>query len=561
MKKYLYGVAACLVMASAASCSDFLERSPEDALSPASFWQSESDAYLAMTGCYNGLNYIYHSADWVGYNAIYMDCLSDDYFAYFSWEGRRVLTTGNLTANDTGTSFFQFSDIRACNEYLENEGNVSWDSQATEAQYKAEVKTIRALLYLYRSEYYGDFPLITNTIDDPGDSYVSRTPVAEVRSFIVKELEEAIPALPDRKDVTQGRICKQFAQGLLMRYYLWRSDWANSAKYAREIVEKGGLTLSPNYADMFLEGNQYDNETIFDFSFIANTSRDVYGNPFVANGGLGGWSSVVPTVDLMDEFECIDGKPINESPLYDASRPFLNRDPRLRASIVYPGQPYPGYGDGTTKGGYRSVYNSMPKAIDGANNQDYWNNAANASKSGLQLGKYFQASNVAGSDLSHLTLHFKAMRLAEAILTLAECDIEQGNLQEAASLINQVRQRAGMPDVTVSDQATMRAQVRRERRVELNGEGLRRFDLVRWKSENGQPYIVEKFNNFSIEHIDGDLIDEVDANGDYIAVVTGRSADAYSSDNYKSYKPYQVLFPIGQGTLDVNPNLVQNPGY
>ena len=550
MKKYLYGVAAALVMISAASCSDFLERSPEDALSPTSFWQSESDAYLAMTGCYNGLNYIYHSADWVGYNAIYMDCLSDDYFAYFSWEGRRVLTTGNLTPDDTGTSFFQFSDIRACNEYLENEGNVSWESQATEAQYKAEVKTIRALLYLYRSEYY-----------DPGDSYVSRTPVAEVRSFLVKELEEAIPALPERKDVTQGRICKQFAQGLLMRYYLWRSDWANAAKYAREIVEKGGLTLSANYADMFLEGNQYDNETIFDFSFITNTSRDLYGNPFVANGGLGGWSSVVPTVDLMDEFECIDGKTIQESPLYDPTRPFLNRDPRLRASIVYPGQPYPGYGDGTTKGGYRSVYNSMPKTIDGSNNPDYWNNAGNASKSGLQLGKYFQAPNVAGNDLSHLTLHFKAMRLAEAILTLAECDIEQGNLQEAATLINQIRERAGMPDITVTDQATMRAQVRRERRVELNGEGLRRFDLVRYKSDNGQPYIVEKFNNFSIEHIDGDLLDEQDANGDYIAHVTGRSADAFSSDNYKSYKPHQVLFPIGRGIRDINPNIDQNPGY
>ena len=558
MKKYIYGAAAALVIMSAASCSDFLERAPENALSPASFWQSESDAYLALTGCYNGLNYIYHSADWVGYNAIYMDCLSDDYFAYFSWEGRRVLTTGNLTPNDTGTSFFEFSDIRACNEYLENEGNVSWDSDATENQYKAEVRTIRALLYLYRSEYYGDFPLIINTIEDPADSYVSRTPVAEVRSFLVKELEESIPYLPE---VTQGRICKQFAQGLLMRYYLWRSDWANAAKYAREIVEKGGLTLSANYADMFLEGNQYDNETIFDFSFIANTNRDLYGNPFVANGGLGGWSSVVPTVDLMDEFECIDGKTIKESPLYDPTRPFLNRDPRLRASIVYPGQPYPGYGDGTTKGGYRSVYNSMPKTIDGANNQDYWNNAGNASKSGLQLGKYFQAPNVAGNDLSHLTLHFKAMRLAEAILTLAECDIEQGNLQEAATLINQIRERAGMPDIAVTDQATMRDQVRRERRVELNGEGLRRFDLVRYKSANGQPYIVEKFNNFSIEHIDGDLINEQDANGDYIAVVTGRSADAFSSDNYKSYKPYQVLFPIGQSIRDVNPNLEQNPGY
>ena len=187
--------------------------------------------------------------------------------------------------------------------------------------------------------------------------------------------------------------------------------------------------------------------------------------------------------------------------------------------------------------------------------------SSDLSKSGLQLGKYFQAPNVAGNDLSHLTLHFKAMRLAEAILTLAECDIEQGNLQEAATLINQIRERAGMPDITVTDQATMRAQVRRERRVELNGEGLRRFDLVRYKSDNGQPYIVEKFNNFSIEHIDGDLLDEQDANGDYIAHVTGRSADAFSSDNYKSYKPHQVLFPIGRGIRDINPNIDQNPGY
>ena len=399
-----------------------------------------------------------------------------------------------------------------------------------------------------------------------------RTPRAEVQKFVESELKECINALPDRSSVAQGRICKEFAQGLLMRYYLWNSDYQNAKTYAQAIVDQGNLSLADDYRAMFEVSNQYDKETIFDFSFISNTDRDVYGNPFVANGALGGWSSIVPTVDLMDEFECIDGKTIKESELYNPEYPFLNRDPRLRTSIIYPGQVYTGYEDSPT-----GCYNSLPKTINGNNNQDFWENAGNASKSGLQLGKYFLASNVTGDGLSHMTMHFKVMRYAEVLLTLAECNIELGNLEEGAKYLNMVRNRAGMPSVTATTQDAMRAQVRRERRVELNGEGLRREDMVRWRvdangnwvASGGTPYIVWKFQNaYCIEHLDGEIENRKDENGDWVAHVTGRTGGeknsqrtAFSRENFASFSEKNIYWPISKGTIDVNPAIEQTDGY
>lgn len=558
MKKYIYSIVAGALALSAVSCSDFLDRAPQDALSPATFWQSESDAKLALVGCYNGLNRIYHNGHWTENNAIMMDALSDNYFDYFSWEGYSVMTTGNMTPSNTGmsSSLWSFSEIRACNEFLEMEENVAWPDAATENQYVAEVKTLRALLYFNMTQFFGDVPLIENTLATPGDAYLARDPKEQVQAFVEKELTAAIPSLPNRMESEQGRVNKQFAQGLLMRYYLYVQDYAKAETLAKDIINNGGLKLSDSYNDMFLVGNQYDDETIFDFSLVANTSRETYGDPLVPNGAYGGWSSVVPTVNLLEAFECIDGKPITESPLYDPTRPYENRDPRLRTSIIYSGQQHSGYASG--------YYNSMPQFFaDGSKNMDWITNADNATKTGLNIGKYFMCQNISAP--SHMTVHFKVMRLAEVILSLAECYIEQNkNLSEAAALINQVKARAyngnvygvAAPQIAVTDQATMREELRRERRVELNGEALRRFDLKRWG------IMAETFRNLYISHYDGDLSDEINAYGDKVAICTGITEDfGFDRKNYQSFKDYQVWCPIPQGQIDVNPNLKQTAGY
>lgn len=576
MKKIILSSIAAVALLCATSCSDFLDRSPQDSLSPSTFWQSESDAYLALTGVYNGLNNIYHDGHWTENNCVMMDALSDNMFDYFSWEGYSVMTTGNITSTNNGVagSFFSFNDIRTCNEYLEKTANLAFDNKK---QYEAEVRTVRALLYMYRADWFGDFPLLEKTMTLEEASNVERAPRADVRAFVKSELAAVADDLPDRSSVVEGRICKQFAQGLLMREYLWENDFANAEKWAYEIIKNnGGLTLAKDYRAMFEIANQYDEETIFDFSFISGSSRETYGSPMVANGGLGGWSSVVPTVDLMDEYECTDGKTISESPLYNAEYPFLNRDPRLRATLVYPGQVYTNYVD--SKDG---CYNPMPATINGAKNNDYWENAGNASKSGLQVGKYFNAENVTSETLDHMTMHFKVMRLAEVYLTYAEALIEQNKeFATARYYINLVRERVNMPDIpeSVNDQASLRAILHRERRVELANEGLRREDMIRWRVDNngnwisptstdGKPYMVWKMQNvYGIEHLDGEIENRKDANGDWVAHVTGRtgkgtSKTAFDISNYRSFTEKNILWPISQSTIDVNPNLKQTTGY
>ena len=519
------------------SCSDFLDRAPKDALSPSTFWTSESDAELALTGCYHYLESILG-----GYNMIYWDCTSDNYFNNFSWEGYKTLQDGNNTSTSTGTSFFRFLDIRACNEYLENEAKIQWTSTEKQNQYKAEIRAIRAFLFFWKSELYGDYPLITKVLPSPQESMVSRDPVASVRSFFVSELKDCIQYLPDKNNSMQGRFNKQFVQGLLMRYYLYRSDYANAYTYADAIHKSGQVSMpSTSYAECFLTANQYDSETILTHSYIAKSNMDLYDPPFLANG-IGGWSSVVPTCDLVDAFECTDGKTIGESPLYDPTDPFAHRDPRLRASVVYSGQPY---------SGYATYYNSMVAGTD-----DYWSKADNASKTGLQLGKYFQAANIDPSDISSTTLHFKVMRYAEVLLTIAECDIEENrNLSEAVACINTIRRRAGMPEVEasiVNDQSKLRELVRRERRIELNGEGLRRADMVRWGT------ITDILSKFKIEHMEGEVLPEQRENGDHKVKITGRTT-TYSNYNFTKNN---ILLPIYNNYIEINPNLApNNPGY
>lgn len=563
MKKVLYSVAAAALLFTT-SCSDFLERAPMDALSPASFWKTEADAQYALNGVYNGLNNIYHNGHWTGYACVMLDALSDDLFDYFSWEGYQVQMTGNLRATDSGVGgdWFKFSDIRACNEFLEMEGNVEWSSEKKEKQMVGEVRTIRAMLYQFRSHLFGDFPLIKNTVATPDDAYeIERTPRAEVEKFIVDELEACYGDLLDKKDCKDGQISKQFAEGILMREYMWQHNWGKVESLAKDIITNGGLKLADSYADMWLTGNQIDDETIFNFSFIANSDRNFNGEPFLPNGAYGGWSSVVPTVNLVEAFECIDGKPITESPLYNDEYPYRNRDPRLHESVLYSGQQYPKYGDGKTK---RTVYNSMPREFeDGVLNTDWWNFTDNSTKSGLNLKKYFRYENI--SQVTKMTLHFKVMRLAEIYLAYAESLIEQNkDLATAAEYMNKTRERAyrnnvygvEYPAIAVTDQATMREQLRRERRMELSGEGLRRFDLARWG------ILVDTFQHFTVKHYDGDLTDDLDEYGDFIAKKTGvTEGEAFANNNFSTFKEYQQWWPLPQKIIDNNPKIKQTAGY
>ena len=550
MKRFLIYIVTGVALMLSTSCSDFLDRYPTDSLSPATFWQTEDDAYLALVGCYSNLESIYG-----GYNLMYFDTTSDNLFNYFSWEGYKVLANGNLTASNYGIDYFTFLDIRTCNEYLENESNIDWSSTDTQNQYKAEVRTLRAMYYFWKTEMYGDYPFFTNVIETAEESLLSRTDVETIREFIVSEVEDCIQYLPDHSDTEEGRISKQSAQAFLMRYFLYQGDYTNALAYGNDVRESGEFSFpSLSYADCFLVDNQCNSETILSHTYLENTDEDLYLPPFMPNA-LGGWSSVVPTVDLVEAYEMADGRTIEEAAEdgdYDESNPFVNRDPRLRATVVYPGQIYDDayleYPDG--------CYNSLIQTLDdGTSNADYYTNADNASKTGLQYKKFLQDLSQF-SDINSATMHFPIFRYAEVLLTIAECEIELNqDLDDAVECINEVRNRAEMPDVDTekyNSQSTLRELVRRERRVEFAGEGLRRADLKRWG------ILTSTLDGFDILRYSGDVTTTLNDEGDYDVAITG--IVTVSGETY-SFDEHQELLPIPTTELETNSNLVQNEGY
>lgn len=145
-------------------------------------------------------------------------------------------------------------------------------------------------------------------------------------------------------------------------------------------------------------------------------------------------------------------------------------------------------------------------------------------------------------------------RLGEAYLNYAEALNEADpNNSEIFTYLNRVRERAGLPgygtgagQIPLAGQGDVREAIRRERRVELNNEGLRWNDIRRWKI--GEATLD---GNFYGMNYNGSQLsdDENDPLAFFRRTIYQRRR--FSKKNY--------WFPVPQSEIDKNPNLVQNP--
>ena len=281
----------------------------------------------------------------------------------------------------------------------------------------------------------------------------------------------------------------------------------------------------------------------------------------------GGFGAQIPTREMVDAYECIDGKPIDESPLYNPLDPFKDRDPRLTASIVefntqwmgYSYQPHP---DTLT------VFSS--KENKRVSNRDTRSVAAFASFTGFLWKKGIDES---WADKKSEDNDAIIIRFAEMLLTYAEAKIELNEIDASVlDAVNMVRARAYnvpvtattlYPAITTTDPIELRRIVRRERRVEFPREGLRYMDLIRWKLAEkaltrpviGLPDpLVQNRSKWpfpGVTPIDEDGIADYSGFGNDVKIVAQRNFD----------KTRQYLWPIPSIELRVNPKLTQNPNY
>jgi hypothetical protein len=215
---------------------------------------------------------------------------------------------------------------------------------------------------------------------------------------------------------------------------------------------------------------------------------------------------------------------------YDVDHPFVGRDPRLLQSVIIPGASYAGI-----------IFNPMDP-----NSLDYW---PTYNYTGYVGRKYIHYKSDF-ADLYKAGLNIPLIRYAEVLLTYAEAKIELNQIDNTVyDAIDEVRLRAGLPAVDhskYSTQTQMRELIHRERRVELALEGLRWYDIQRWK-------IGEQVMNGPVY---GARLSTIDANGN----VTYTSAEHLKVED-RVFAPKNYLWPVPQAQLDLNKTLTQNPSY
>lgn len=552
--KFISYILAGAALAVMPSCNDFLDTLPTDAMTPSTTWQTELDAQKFLVGCYDGWE--------SGTEILYMDCTSDFGYNNFSWEGYKDFANGTISAANPGANFYDFTIIRRCNTFLENIEKVTFADEKTKKDLIAQARVIRAYRYFKMNWLYGGVPIIEN-YESAVDAQVPKKTEDEVRTFIETELDTYTYDL-SVKPTERGRIAQGAALAIRMREALYYGDWSTAKTKAQEIIDLQQYDLEKGkegYSKLFQVAGQDSKEIILAVQYINSTKPlGVIGQMY--NNGDGGWSSIVPTHQLVDAYEMTNGKTIDEEGSgYDKKHPFKGRDPRLALTVIYPGANYV-KSDGST-----AVFNTLDKEIvnakgEKASNPNFMTAADNASKTGLTWNKYLSPITQY-TDIWNTNACPIVFRFAEVLLTWAEAENElNGPSTDVFDKIDEVRTRTDMPAMDRQKYNTkdkLRELIHRERSVEFAGEGLRRADIVRWKDASGK-MVAETVLNGRLER----RIGTVDMNGSNPETRATIKLDASAEEKLievRKFEPKHRYFPFAQSILDKNPNLIQVNGY
>ncbi|WP_373511702.1 RagB/SusD family nutrient uptake outer membrane protein [Persicitalea sp.] len=446
-----------LFVCSVTACQDdFLETLPLTAPSDKSFWKTEQDAISWINEAYRDLP---------GVSDHQFNGMSDDAYTTVVANGTYEPTTSLIALK------WDYSTIRQCLELLARVDGVTGINPDLSKRLKGEAQFIIALRYFEMTMLYQDVPLVDKVLP-LAEADIPKSDKAVVLKYALDQLEKAIPNLPVRypSAADNGRITKGAALALKTRMMLFNGRWAEAAAAAKAVMDLNEYQLHPKFNEIFLSSfNNKTKEVILARQYAEGL--DVHTLHFAyAFYLVGGNGSSLPLPDLVDSFEAKDGLPITQSPLYDPLKPFANRDPRFAQTFITPFETFAGV-----------VY-------DPINNKD----SKVQAKTYIYFRKYI-ADLVTQQRSSWV--NWIIFRYADVLLMYAEGKNEASGPDESVyAALDQIRTRAGMPKVDrtrYGTQATLRDFIRNERRVELAAEGLRYYDILRWK-------IAEKVLNKSV---------------------------------------------------------------
>lgn len=327
----------------------------------------------------------------------------------------------------------------------------------------AESRFIRGSAYFYIARIWGDAPIVTDpgTLAQTGNFAIPRYFQKDVLRFALEDFRAAEAILPET-DV-KGRVTKYSAKGMMSKVYLYRNDYDSAKIKAGEVIASGKYDLFNDYFGMFTSSKNNNNiESLF---ALQHAITNEWGSQnslqaFRAPGNLlvtgDGWSSIIPTLDMLRAYE--------------------SGDMRRRWSVMEHGNVYPQWKPVREN---NATFNNFM-----ANGYRY--DTAQASPLGIKtstrsnIAKYVVGPGTQEEPVlaQKTQINTYILRYADVLLIYAEAVLgANASTSDASALaaINKVRARAGLPALS----SFTKDQVLRERRVELAFEGDYWFDITR----------------------------------------------------------------------------------
>ena len=560
MKLYKYSLALVLGLGTLTSCEDKLEVSNPNQQTTATFGFSADELeenviaaynHIRMEGTYARVGYTLDVCRgdevWNASQVWYMpfDDLNvpfTDEIGQWSWrDWYYTINVTNFTLSRCG------EDNSALNEQMK--------------RIKGQMLFLRGLAYYNLAGYYQNPILITdyNTYSSLEGLYGTNSTYDEVWDQVEKDFAEAMTLLPSRNEGGQwakGRATNGAAAGYYARALMMRHKYSEALTVLKAIIngQYGNYKLMANYGDNFREGAAYENndESLFEVQYLdygsqgtddewtpVNTSPNAtQGHAIESNfgpGDAGGWADLSASPWLYNLFKA--ERTTNGS-----------LDPRLYWTIGTFEPEWDGFE-------YGNVCYTIPMTADApvVTNNNYGGLPV-AKNTNFRTGLYDKV--VTGL---HCGINLRMMRYSDVLLRAAECENEvNGPTQQAIDWINQVRNRAGLANLNLSDFSgnadKLFEQIANvERPKEFGCEFGRGFDLIRWGFfyDAGRLQQLKEHGTFRRTNDRSRVKESVS----YSDIAAG---DTELKSSYDTWVQGHEFLPIFQGTLNDNPNLVGN---
>jgi starch-binding outer membrane protein, SusD/RagB family len=523
MKKRIYNILTLTaLMAVSTSCADdFLQVQPTAVLNDAAL-ANRDGVNLLLIGAYSMLDGVQTNvgspnADWhsAADNWIYGSVTSDDAYKGSTSGDQPEITFIETRAIQSDNNHFRgkwravYDGVARTNDVILLLAKVSDMPEAEKTQVRAQARFLRGHYHFEAKKMWNNTPYIDETLYNP--SNVNSTKLVNSENIwpkIEADLKFAYDNLPNRQ-TQAGRPTKWAAGAMLAKSMLFQGKFNEAKPILEAIVASGQYRLVDRYHDNHRASTNNNAESVFEVQFSVNDGAAISNNgnrgatlnyPMGAGALTTCCGFFQPSQNLVNAFKTDEnGLPLTSTfnaadvtndQGVESNAAFTafagNLDPRLDWTVGRRGVPYLDWGVHPGKNWVRDQNYAGPYSPK--------KHVPYRSDNGVNTwtGNPRQNAN-----------NYRMIRYSHILLWLAECEVEAGNLTSARNLVNQIRRRAANPagfvtnangtpaanyvireygsdNTAFANQASARAAVRFEQRLEFAMEGHRFFDLVRW---------------------------------------------------------------------------------